>query len=160
MALRSDWSVRPCPIARAIDVLGDPWVLLVLRELSYGVHRFEDIRANIEANDKTLADRLDRMMTAGLVRRQQYSGTVRPRYEYFASPAGEDALPILHALALWGAGHTEAPSLAVAFAITCQTCGSESRRAETCPTCGVDLTPENTRWTRPVACEPDPAGSR
>lgn len=151
MALRSDWSSRPCPVARAIDVLGDPWVLLVLRELVYGVHRFEDIRANIESNDKTLADRLERMRAAGLIRREQYSGTVRPRYEYFATPAGEDALPILHSLALWGDKHTDAPTLERHFEIVCTQCGATSRRAETCSSCGAELTPLNTDWIRPVA---------
>lgn len=151
MALRSDWSTRPCPIARAVDVLGDPWVLLVLRELSYGAQRFEDIRANIESNDKTLADRLSRMLEAGLVGKRQYSGTARPRYEYYATKAGEDALPLLNSLALWGAEHTDAPPLTTTFAIICETCGSESNRAETCSACGVELTASSTRWVRPVA---------
>lgn len=150
MALRSDWSNRPCPIARATDVLGDPWVLLVLRELSYGVHRFDEIRANIESSDKTLADRLTRMREAGLVRREPYTGTVRPRYEYFMTEAGEDVLPLLRALALWGEKHTQAPPLGVKFAIRCRVCGAASGRIETCSSCGAELTPRNTEWTRPV----------
>ncbi|XPP25800.1 MAG: winged helix-turn-helix transcriptional regulator [Leucobacter sp.] len=151
MPLRSDWSQRPCPIARAIDVLGDPWTLLVLRELIYGARRFDEIRVHSEAGDKTLSDRLERMIDAGLVTRRQYSGTLRPRYEYHPTQAGRDALSILHSLALWGAAHTEAPDLEQPFEILCRSCGQETRRAESCSHCGSELTVENTVWIRPLA---------
>ncbi|MFC0486883.1 winged helix-turn-helix transcriptional regulator [Sinomonas atrocyanea] len=131
-------------------MLGDPWTLLVLRELVYGVHRFEDIRANIESTDKTLSERLERMIDAGLVSRRQYSGTVRPRYEYLPTSAGRDALPILQSLAFWGAKHTEARDLDQPFAIVCLACGQETHRSETCSSCGAELTTGNTIWIRPT----------
>jgi DNA-binding HxlR family transcriptional regulator len=153
LPLRSDWSERPCPIARAIDVLGDPWTLLVLRELIYGVHRFEEIKFNTEASDKTLTERLDRMIEAGLVTRRQYSGTVRPRHEYLPTPAAEEALPVLNSLALWGSRHTDGRNVAQPFTILCRSCGNETHRAETCSNCGADLDIANTMWRRPMVAE-------
>lgn len=150
MALRSDWSERPCPIARAIDTLGDPWTLLILREITYGVHRFEDIKEHTEATDKTLSDRLQRMLQSGLISRCQYSGTVRPRYEYVPTPAAHDALPLLNALALWGAEHTEPPALESRFKIICRDCNNETDQAEHCSVCRSLLTHRNTQWNRPT----------
>jgi DNA-binding HxlR family transcriptional regulator len=105
MALRSDWSDRACSIARGIDALGDGWVLLVLREILSGVHRFDEIRDSLEVADKTLAKRLNYVVEAGLAVREPYSGGVRPRYEYLPTQAGMDALPLLQAYAQWAEKH-------------------------------------------------------
>lgn len=149
MALRSDWSTRPCPIARSMDLLGDPWTVLILRELMYGVHRFEQLRETTEASDRTLADRISRMMDHGLVRREQYAGTSRPRYEYFLTPAGEAARPILHALATWGQEHTTEPKLSQRFQLVCPQCTIPTQAAAACPECGADLTAATAEWIRP-----------
>ena len=151
MPLRSDWSQRLCPVARAIDTLGDPWTLLVLRELVYGVHRYEDIRVNVEVSDKTLTERLERMQSAGLVERRQYSGTVRPRFEYHLTQAGRDTLPVLHALALWGTQHTNSDHVGSPFQIRCRTCDQESTTGEACSHCGVRLSADNVTWIRPTS---------
>jgi DNA-binding HxlR family transcriptional regulator len=149
MPLRSDWSDRPCPIARGLDVLGDAWTLVILRELFAGNTRFEGLRGELGAADNVLSARLARMTDAGLVVRVPYGGSVRPRVEYRLTDAGRDALPVLHALALWGAKYTEAPDWARAMAITCTDCGQPTRSADWCTTCEKPLTTECTEWTRP-----------
>ncbi|GHH71586.1 HxlR family transcriptional regulator [Streptomyces sulfonofaciens] len=154
MPLRSDWSDKPCPIARSLDVLGDPWTLLVLRELFAGNVRFEGLRTALGSSDNVLAARLARMTEAGLVARIPYGGTVRPRVEYRLTDAGRDALPVLHALANWGAKHTTAPQWARPMAITCTECGQPAQSADWCTSCNQPLTVERTEWTRPGADGP------
>lgn len=149
VALRSDWSMRVCPIARSMDFLGDPWAVLVLRELMYGVRRFEELKEHTEASDKTLADRLARMIGQGLVRREQYAGTTRPRYEYFLTEVGEAARPVLQALAVWGQVHTSEPELEQPFQVVCPNCGSAAAAAALCGACGTNLINASTAWVRP-----------
>jgi len=149
MPLRSDWSDKPCPIARGLDVLGDAWTLLILRELFVGNTRFEGLRRQLGAADKVLSARLSRMAELGLLERVPYGGSVRPRVEYRLTVAGHDCLPVLHALALWGAKHTEAPASARPMAITCTVCGQATASADWCATCDQPLTVERTEWTRP-----------
>jgi DNA-binding HxlR family transcriptional regulator len=89
-----------CPIARALTVVGDRWTLLILRELSFGVHRFEEIQAQTEMSSHSLASRLKQMEEAEIVARRLYS--TRPdRYEYFATDKGKDLDAVLLALRAW-----------------------------------------------------------
>jgi len=149
MPLRSDWSDKPCPIARGLDLLGDAWTLVILRELFVGNTRFEGLRSQLGAADKVLSSRLSRMVELGLAEPVPYGGSVRPRVEYRLTTAGREALPVLHALALWGAKYTEAPEWARPMAITCTCCGEATVSADWCTTCDQPLTVERTEWTRP-----------
>jgi len=149
MPLRSDWSDKPCPIARGLDLLGDAWTLVILRELFVGNTRFEGLRSQLGAADKVLSSRLSRMVELGLAEPVPYGGSVRPRVEYRLTTAGREALPVLHALALWGAKYTEAPEWARPMAITCTGCGEPTVSADWCTTCDQPLTAERTEWTRP-----------
>jgi DNA-binding HxlR family transcriptional regulator len=113
MPLRSDWSGDVCPIARSLDILGDPWTVLVLREVFAGNHRFDGIRDRLEVADTMLSKRLRAMVGAGLLERTAYAGSTRPRYDYTLTVAGRDTLPVLEALARWGDAHnplTAAPT--------------------------------------------------
>ncbi|MBA2560787.1 MAG: helix-turn-helix transcriptional regulator [Propionibacteriales bacterium] len=147
MALRSDWSTLACPIARGLDVLGDPWVMLVLREVLSGVHRYDELRSALGAADNVLSDRLRRMVDEGLLVRVPYSSGNRPRMEYHATQAGADALPVLHALMQWGNRHTTAPN--GPMRILHRDCGTEAHSADRCDTCGVALTTANVAWGKP-----------
>ncbi len=95
----------PCPVASALDVVGDKWSLVVLRTIFAGRHRYAelaDIPERISTN--ILADRLARLEESGLVTRTPYqSHPVRYRYDLTA--AGADLLPALQALANWSAKH-------------------------------------------------------
>ena len=95
-----------CPIANALDVVGDRWTLLVVRDLlflrrfrySELAHSAEKIPTNI------LADRLRRLVEAGVVEKTAYQHRPR-RYEYRLTPRGEDLLPILREMVLWANRH-------------------------------------------------------
>jgi DNA-binding HxlR family transcriptional regulator len=90
-----------CPIAAALDIVGDRWSLLVLRDLSRGVHRFSDIQAKTGAPRDRLTSRLRALEEAGVIARQRYSEHP-PRDEYVLTDAGRAIAPVLDALETWG----------------------------------------------------------
>lgn len=93
-----------CSIADALGIVGERWTLLVLRELGFSVHRFNDIQTNTGAPRETLALRLRKLEEAGLVERRRYSEHP-PRDEYVLTQAGKDIFPVLAALREWGETH-------------------------------------------------------
>ena len=101
---------RVCSIADALEVVGERWSLLVLREISFGVRRFTDIQVNTGAPRETLALRLRKLEEAGVIERRQYSDRP-PRDEYLLTPAGRELTPVLTALREWGERHVT-PALA------------------------------------------------
>ena len=105
MPLRSDWTGEKCPIARSLEVLGDPWVMLVLRQAFSGVRRFEQFRDQLGVAENVLSKRLSTMVDAGLLRRVPYRDRRRIRHEYVLTEAGADTFPIVTALAQWGERH-------------------------------------------------------
>ena len=100
-AMEPEGGPRACSIADALEILGDRWSLLVVRECSYGVHRFSDIQRNTGAATDILTSRLKRLEAAGILRRERYSA--RPvRHQYFLTDAGRELFPVLLALREWG----------------------------------------------------------
>ena len=91
-----------CPVAGALDLVGDRWTLLVVRDLLRGKRRYGDLAASSERiPTNILADRLRRLERGGVVERVQYS--VRPpRYEYRLTPRGKALSPAIRSLAAWG----------------------------------------------------------
>jgi DNA-binding HxlR family transcriptional regulator len=84
-----------------MDLLGDQWTLLVLREAFYGVTRFDRFTESLGIARNTLTERLDRLVGAGLLERVRYQE--RPaRYEYLLSEMGRDFFPALAAIIHWG----------------------------------------------------------
>jgi DNA-binding HxlR family transcriptional regulator len=92
---------RVCGIADALSIVGDRWALLVLRELGFGVHRFNDIQLNTGAPRDSLANRLRELEAAGLITRERYSEHP-PRDEYHLTEAGAALGPALGELRAWG----------------------------------------------------------
>ncbi len=95
---------RICPIADALELIGDRWALLTIRELGFGVTRFNDIQAATGAPRASLATRLRELEQAGLVERRRYSARP-PRDEYVLTPAGRELGPVLRELRVWGEQH-------------------------------------------------------
>jgi len=95
---------RPCSVAATLELVGERWSLLVVRELSYGVHRFDAIRAATGAPRNMLAARLRTLEDAAVLERRQYSDRP-PRFEYHLTPAGRDLVPVLLTLQEWGDRH-------------------------------------------------------
>ncbi|MGY1849627.1 MULTISPECIES: winged helix-turn-helix transcriptional regulator [unclassified Blastococcus] len=95
---------RRCSIAGALDVVGDRWALLVVREVSLGAHRFSEILRGTGAPRERLAARLTALVDAGVLERREYSRNP-PRSDYHLTRAGRDLLPVLQALMQWGDRH-------------------------------------------------------
>lgn len=137
MALRSDWSSASCPIAHAADVLADPWVLLILRELFSGRSRFDALRDATGVADSVLARRLKSMAEAGLVVRDE---------GYALTDAGRETLPILHAYARFSASVD--PDGPWGLTVICARCDTEAVSVDWCPECAAPLDADSTRWAR------------
>ncbi len=95
----------PCPVAGALDLVGDRWTLLILRDLLRGMSRYGQFLASPEGiSTNLLADRLQRLEQAGLVTAVPYSQ--HPvRMDYRLTPAGRALSPVVDALANWGLAH-------------------------------------------------------
>lgn len=139
MPLRSDWSSSTCPIAHAADVLADPWVLVVLRELFSGRSRFDELKDATGAADSVLARRLRAMTDAGLVQRSEAGG-------YRLTDAGTQTLPILHAYARFT--RVVDPEGPWGLTIACARCGASAEATDWCAACDLPLDAATTTWSR------------
>ncbi|MFE7421050.1 winged helix-turn-helix transcriptional regulator [Rhodococcus sp. NPDC057529] len=156
-------SEAACPITRAVDVLGDKWTLLILKNANVGMTRFDEFRSDLGIADNILSARLSRLVEMGLMVRVPYEGTGRTRHEYKLTQAGADILPVFHTLAEWGQKHTTIeglPATPILFIHTA--CGNPLERGEYCPSCDVTVSREDEAWVRPwrtpvVATLADPA---
>ncbi|ANQ70656.1 MULTISPECIES: winged helix-turn-helix transcriptional regulator [Rhodococcus] len=92
---------RNCSIANALEVVGEKWSLLVLREIALGQRRFDEIAAGTGASRDILAARLRTLVDADVLAKRRYEDHP-PRYEYVATESGKALYPILMALMEWG----------------------------------------------------------
>lgn len=102
-------SARPsrsgCPIASSLDLIGDRWTMVILRDLLTGKSRYADFLGSPEGiSTNILSDRLSAMEAGGLVTRSAYQERPR-RHAYALTPRGEALLPVLQALCVWGNAH-------------------------------------------------------
>lgn len=146
MALRSDWSRRNCSMARGLDILGDPWTILVLREVFFGNGRFDAMKSRLEVADSVLTKRLAGLVESGLLTKRAYDDGGRTRGEYVLTEMGEDALPVLNAVTIWSEKHLPAPSEQAHMYVIHSGCGQRTSSADTCTHCGDRLTAANTSW--------------
>lgn len=136
-----------CSIDATLSLVGDRWALLVLRDVFRGVHRFSDICADLGIARNILADRLDRLVAAGVLAKVPYQE--RPiRHEYRLTAKGRDLSPALIALMRWGdrwAMDGDAPTLLVH-----DVCATELEQVLRCPACDVPVTPTHIRSRHPA----------
>ena len=99
---RYEPSRSPCPIGRAARVLGDRWVILIMREVYLGAERFEDFIEPLGINRAALTSRLKMMQEAGLLRREPPEGK---RARYVLTERAKALAPVFHEMANWGAEH-------------------------------------------------------
>jgi DNA-binding HxlR family transcriptional regulator len=150
-----DHSQRPCPIGRAGSLLGDRWTLLILRDATMGVTRFDAFRASLGIADNVLSARLRRLVAAGLLTRVPYQDGNRTRHEYRLTEAGADLLPVLRALADWGDRHTSPAEPAPRMRMVHAGCGGAVGIAGDCAACGAAVARADEAWVRPWR-SPDP----
>jgi len=103
-----------CPVARGLARVGDAWSMLILRDASYGLTRFDQFRTSLGIAPNILTRRLKALTDDGLLEKRRYSERP-PRDEYVLTAAGRDFLPILHAIGAWGARHHGGGDMTRAF---------------------------------------------
>jgi DNA-binding HxlR family transcriptional regulator len=143
---------RPCSIARTLDIVGEKWALLAVREVFLGNRRFDEMVKRTGAPRDTLAARLRTLVGAGILERRCYREHPA-RFEYHLTQAGRDLYPVIVTLMRWGdqylAGE-DGPPLVLEH-----TCGHEVTAQVICQACGEPLRPTDTRAiTRRGALKP------
>ncbi len=148
MPLRSDWSEELCPVRRSLDVLGDPWVLLIVRDVLQGRRRFEQLRESLRISEAVLSRRLRTMVDADLLEKRRHADGARAWTEYAPTSAATELLPILQNLALWAERHTPMPEGGGHMALVHTACGAETTAGERCSSCGARLLVEEMIWDK------------
>jgi DNA-binding HxlR family transcriptional regulator len=98
-----DWSIDNCTVARAMEILGERWTFVVLREIFNGVRRFDDMRVRTGIPRQVLANRLAMLVERGVLRREPYREPgARQRHEYRLTAMGLDLWPVLVSILEWG----------------------------------------------------------
>jgi len=133
---RSNLAVLPCSLARTLQVVGEWWTMLVLRDICFGLHRFDEIHDHLGIARNILKARLDTLVKHGLAERRRYQR--RPdRYEYLATDKGRDLVPALLALAAWGDRWTGAGAPPALFSHAA--CGHDTVATVVCSACAASL---------------------
>lgn len=144
MALQQehDLGTDSCSIQATLDLVGDRWTLLILRDIFRGVHRFSQIADDLGIAKNLLADRLGKLVDHGILHKVPYQE--RPlRHEYRLTPKGMDLSPALVALMGWGdrwAADGEPPTVLIHDA-----CGTALEQVLLCEACDETVRPSNIR---------------
>ncbi len=133
------YSDLDCSIARTLDVVGERWSLLILRDAFYGVRRFEELQRSLGIARNVLSDRLGKLVEQGVLRKELYEDRP-PRHEYRLTEKGRDLFPVLLAMAAWG-DRWESDGQPVQ--LTHEACGQVTHPVPACEHCGERLTPWN-----------------
>jgi DNA-binding HxlR family transcriptional regulator len=135
--LPREYSTQACPLARALELVGERWTLLILRDLFMGVHRFNDLQVHLDVPRAVLAARLASLVEHRLVERRPY----RPgRAEFHLTAEGRELWPVLHGLMDWGDRRAPAPGGPRRLFVHAD-CGARLTASGHCPSCGVTPAP-------------------
>ena len=138
---------RNCSVARTLEVVGDRWSLLVIREALLGAHRFDQMQRGTGAPRDILAARLRKLVETGVLERRRYQERP-PRFEYHLTEAGRDLHPVVTALRQWGDRHVTSPEpRPVRFE---HACGGHSPATLVCPDCGEPVAVGSYRREEPA----------
>jgi DNA-binding HxlR family transcriptional regulator len=142
--LGNDYDRQTCSLARTLEVVGERWTLLIVRDLFMGIQRFSDLVAHLDIPRAILSARLDALVHEGIVERRPYSAS---RHDFHLTPAGRELWPSVYALTQWGERHRCAGGGARRLWLHAD-CGTELDEAGACPACGVTPAPDAVE-TRP-----------
>jgi DNA-binding HxlR family transcriptional regulator len=145
--LRNDYEGQLCSIARSLELIGERWSLLVIREIFFGRRKFSEMQDSLGVARNVLAGRLQRLVDAGILERRLYSE--RPeRYEYFLTEMGLDLWPTIVSLMHWGDKHLPLPQGRPVVIVHKGECGGEVDDRRICTRCGKHLTVREAKATR------------
>ncbi|GGL28772.1 ArsR family transcriptional regulator [Streptomyces anthocyanicus] len=133
MALGKDYATQECSIARALEVVGERWTLLVIRDALYGVRRYNDFLVHLGIPRAVLANRLQALTAEGILEKRRYQESP-PRDEYVLTDRGIALWPALRALGIWGREQLGGEPMRTFWHADC---GTELSPHGTCATCGT-----------------------
>ena len=143
--LGRDYAGQNCSIARSLEIVGERWTLLILRDALLGVTRFERFQERLGLAPNILAKRLRTLTDGGVLERRPYQE--RPeRFEYVLTDSGKDLLPAVLALMSWGDAHLS-PSGAPAVVRHAE-CGGGVGIGAVCGRCGETVGADDIEWYR------------
>jgi len=122
-----------CSVAQCLDVVGEWWTMLVVRDAFLGIRRFDAFQARLGIARNVLAQRLAKLVAAGILDKRPYQDNP-PRYDYLLTDKGRDLWPVLTALRQWGDRHAAAHGPPVE--IEHRGCGQRTQLVLTCENCG------------------------
>jgi DNA-binding HxlR family transcriptional regulator len=134
--LKRDYPTQYCSMAAALEIIGERWTILIVRDIFLGVRRFDDLQRSLGVARNILQTRLERLVEQGIVVKKAYQQ--HPvRYEYRLTAKGADLWPVLMALLQWGDRYAidgERPVI-----VEHKGCGGELDDRRRCLRCGVDV---------------------
>jgi len=132
-----------CPIEGLLDIVGDRWSILILRDAFYGVRRFDGFQQHLGVSKKVLAQRLRAMTAAGILKRTAYQQRP-PRFEYRLTAKGQDLFPILLSMSRWGNRWLAEPDREWLL-LRHKDCGNIVEARLVCSHCGGPMTPARVK---------------
>jgi DNA-binding HxlR family transcriptional regulator len=146
--LRNTYESQICSIARSLEMIGERWTLLIIRDAFLGIRRFDDFQRSLGVARNVLQGRLERLVEGGILERVRYQE--RPeRFEYRLTEMGIDLWPVVVSLLNWGDKHLSPDGPAVIMEH--RGCGGHVNDRRICDACGALLGP------RDVKARPGPA---
>jgi DNA-binding HxlR family transcriptional regulator len=141
--LKNDYANQTCSIAGALEVVGERWSLLIVREVMLGVRRFDEIQADLGIARNVLQTRLTRLIENSVLEKRLYQERP-PRYEYRLTEKGLDLWPAIVALMKWGDRHA-APQAGPPVLLEHKGCGGAVDEHRICGACGARLSVRDVR---------------
>lgn len=141
--LRRDYPGLDCSVAKALEVIGERWSLLIVRSVMHGNRRFSEMQTSLGIARNVLSARLDRLVEEDILERRAYMESP-PRHEYFLTEKGLDLWPALIALLHWGDRYSPSPD-GPRRLIVHKKCGGTVSERGICESCGKVLTARDAR---------------
>jgi DNA-binding HxlR family transcriptional regulator len=147
-----------CSVARSLELIGERWSLLVIRDVFLGHRRFDEIQSSLGIARNVLASRLGRLMDEGILEKRPYQE--RPvRYEYFLTEKGLDLWPVLVALMAYGDKYGLPEGAEPPTRIVHKECGGAVNDRRICERCGAELEVRDARAIMTRSAEREPVAA-
>ena len=141
--LNHEYPGQACSVAKSLEVIGERWSLLIVRDVMNGHRRFGEMQSSLGVARNVLSSRLQRLVEEGILERRAYQESP-PRHEYFLTEKGLDLWPALIALQGWGDRHSTGPE-GPPMVIVHKECGGAVSDRGICESCGQVLHARDAR---------------
>jgi DNA-binding HxlR family transcriptional regulator len=142
---RKSFENMSCSVAQCLEVIGEWWTMLIVRDAFLGVRRFDEFQSRLGIARNVLTQRLGKLVDAGVLERRPYQDKP-PRHEYVLTDRGRDLWPVLNAMRQWGDRHAAPDGAPVKVVHT--SCGHAAELALTCSHCGERVGPRDVQARR------------